>query len=92
MNEKQCPSCGSKCKSRFIKKWWFIVIVAMLIIGGISSIGKDGKENSNDNKEELQSELSETSTVETSEIKTEVQSTDEETTENVNLNNQCIVL
>ncbi len=56
---KVCPSCGAKNKKPFFTKPWFIVIVALIIIGAIASGGKsksgnttavDNKTNSNNSE------------------------------------------
>lgn len=43
-NAKICPSCGSKSKKPFFKRWWFILLIMILILGGIGSISKSKKE------------------------------------------------
>lgn len=38
-NAKACPSCGAKNKQPFYKKWWFWVIVVVLILGVAEGTG-----------------------------------------------------
>lgn len=52
-NVKICPSCGAKNKKPFYKRIWFIVLIAILLIGTISSIKEDKKEKYNWNEVEL---------------------------------------
>lgn len=52
-NVKICPLCGAKNKKPFYKRIWFIVLIAILLIGTISSIKEDKKEKYNWNEVEL---------------------------------------
>ena len=43
-NAKICPSCGAKNKKPFFKRWWFVLLVVILVLGGIGSINRNKKE------------------------------------------------
>lgn len=45
---KVCPGCGAKNKKPIYKRFWFIVIVFFVLIGVISSIGKDNSTSDNE--------------------------------------------
>lgn len=44
-NAKTCPSCGAKNKKPFYTKWWFWVIVALIVFGAIGSQGNSNSQN-----------------------------------------------
>lgn len=52
-NAKICPSCGAKNKKPFFKRWWFVLFIIILILGGIGSISKNRKEKFDWNEVEL---------------------------------------
>ena len=44
-NVKRCPACGAKNKKPFYKKWWFILMIIIGVIGVLSlKGGKKGEE------------------------------------------------
>lgn len=71
---KACPHCGAKNKKPIFKKWWFWLIIVLLLIGMIGSAGSDeGAEANNDTtQEETQQDVQ-------AEIKEEVSNPVEET-------------
>ena len=52
-NAKSCPSCGAKNKKPFFKRWWFVLLVVILVLGGIGSINRNKKEKFDWNEVEL---------------------------------------
>lgn len=67
---KVCPSCGAKNKKPFFTKPWFIVIVALIIIGAIASGGKSESGNTtavadktNSNNSEVKDTAAESTTI-----------------------------
>ncbi|WP_455034217.1 OB-fold protein [Lachnoanaerobaculum gingivalis] len=67
---KVCPSCGAKNKKPFFTKPWFIVIVALIIIGAIASGGKSKSGNTtavadktNSNNSEVKDTTAESTTI-----------------------------
>ena len=52
-NAKICPSCGAKNKKPFFKRWWFVLLVVILVLGGIGSINRNKKEKFDWNEVEL---------------------------------------
>lgn len=40
---KICPTCGAKNKKPFYKKWWFILIVFIVVVGLFGLIGGDSE-------------------------------------------------
>lgn len=67
---KVCPSCGAKNKKTFFTKPWFIVIVALIIIGAIASGGKSKSGNTtavadktNSNNSEVKDTTAENTTI-----------------------------
>ena len=50
-----CQSCGAKNKKPFHKKWWFWVIIVLVLIAGVSG-GDDEKEMEKKVQEEVQKE------------------------------------
>ena len=67
---KVCPSCGAKNKKPFFTKPWFIVIVALIIIGAIASGGKSKSGNTtavadktNSNNSEVKYTTAESTTI-----------------------------
>ena len=67
---KVCPSCGAKNKKPFFTKPWFIVIVALIIIGAIASGGKSESGNTtavadktNSNNSEVKDNTAESTTI-----------------------------
>ena len=47
-NMKICPACGAKNKKPFYKRWWFIFIVIIVLLGIIGSIGDNKKSDDAD--------------------------------------------
>ena len=67
---KVCPRCGAKNKKPFFTKPWFIVIVALIIIGAIASGGKSKSGNTtavadktNSNNSEVKDTTAESTTI-----------------------------
>lgn len=52
-NAKICPSCGAKNKKPFFKRWWFVLFVVILVLGGVGSINRNKKEKFDWNEVEL---------------------------------------
>lgn len=44
-NAKICPACGAKNKKPFYKKWWFIFIAIIVVLGIIGSTGGNKKDD-----------------------------------------------
>lgn len=42
-----CPSCGAKNKKPIYKKWWFWLIIALIVIGVASSGGTESDPSDN---------------------------------------------
>ncbi len=40
-NAKACPSCGAKNKKPIYKRWWFIAILVIVLLGAIGSLGEE---------------------------------------------------
>ena len=56
---KVCPSCGAKNKKSIFKKWWFWLIIAVVLVGIIAvngNSGNDEEKNATDNKPAKQQE------------------------------------
>lgn len=53
-NAKACPSCGAKNKKPIFKKWWFWVLVIVVIAGIGSAIGGGNKAPASDDKPQSQ--------------------------------------
>lgn len=43
-NAKACPSCGAKNKKPIYLRWWFILIVVIVLLGAIGSLGGEDTE------------------------------------------------
>ncbi len=50
-NAKACPSCGAKNKKPIFKRWWFILIVLVVIIGALAPRGNKGKNTTDESQE-----------------------------------------
>lgn len=56
-NAKTCPSCGAKNKKPFYTKWWFWVIVALVILGAVGGNSNSNNSSANaDNSVETKKE------------------------------------
>lgn len=40
---KKCPACGAKNKKPFYKRWWFVLLAIIVLIGAIGSLGGSGE-------------------------------------------------
>ncbi len=45
-NAKACPQCGGKQKKPTYKRWWFVVLAVIILLGAIGSVaGGSGEQN-----------------------------------------------
>ncbi len=44
-NAKSCPNCGEKNKKPLFKKWWFWLIIALIVIFAFGSSGESNNES-----------------------------------------------
>lgn len=42
-NAKRCPNCGTKNTKPFYKKWWFICLVVLVVLGAVGQSGGNDK-------------------------------------------------
>ena len=68
---KVCPSCGAKNKKSIFKKWWFWLIIAVVLVGIIAvngNSGNDEEKNATDNKLAKQQETIEYTSYDVTEL------------------------
>lgn len=55
-NAKFCPNCGLKNKKPIFKKWWFWVLIIIILSGMVGNGGKDSDKNASNSEVESSSD------------------------------------